>query len=153
MPETMLPRPQDVAPCTAMGLRRHMDGGIVQDYRRNMDSGRFRSRAVALIAAYAVAMQTLLSAFVPALPATAAASFAVLCSHDGADGSKQPLQHDPPCAAMCAAIAHGVAGPLPPDFVAAVARPWAVAVLAPVSVWLPSQSAISPSAGFLSRLR
>jgi hypothetical protein len=118
----MLPRPQDVAPCTAMGLRRHMDGGIVQDYRRNMDSGRFRSRAVALIAAYAVAMQTLLSAFVPALPATAAASFAVLCSHDGADGSKQPLQHDPPCAAMCAAIAHGVAGPLPPDFVAGGGR-------------------------------
>ena len=115
---------------------------MARAYRWIMDSGRFRSRTVALIAAYAVAMQALLSAFVPVFSATSAAPFAVLCSHDGADGSGQPLQHDLPCVAMCAALGHGVAGPLPPDIVVAVARPQAVLSLAPDSDWVPPRVAI-----------
>ena len=35
------------------------------------------------------------------------------------DGPGQPAQHDLPCAALCAAMGHGVAGPVPPDVVAA----------------------------------
>ena len=131
-------------PQGASGLRRRVDGGMARAYRWNMDSGRFRCRAVALIAAYAVAMQALLSAFLPVFSATSAAPFAVLCSHDGAgaDGSGQPLQHDLPCTAMCAALAHGVAGPLPPDIVVAVTRPQAVLAHAPVSDWVPPRTAI-----------
>jgi hypothetical protein len=107
-----------------------------------MDSGGFRCRAVALIVAYAVAMQALLSAFVPVFSATSAAPFAVLCSRDGADGSGQPLQHDLPCAAMCAALAQGVAGPLPPDIVVAVVKPHSVLAPAPESEWVPPRVAI-----------
>ncbi len=106
-----------------------------------MDSGGFRCRAVALIVAYAVAMQALLSAFVPVFSATSAAPFAVLCSRDSADGSGQPLQHDLPCAAMCAALAQGVAGPLPPDIVGAVVKPHSVLAPAPESEWVPPRVA------------
>ena len=80
-----------------------------------MVSARLRSRAVALIAAYAVAMQAMLSA---ALPTVAIADpLAVLCAHDGTGDKGAPAGHDRPCAAICAAIGHGVAGaPLPQVF-------------------------------------
>ena len=82
------------------------------------------------IAAYAVALQTLLAAFVPVALALPANSFAVLCSHD-ADGSGQPAQHDLPCAAMCAAMGQGIAGPLPTGTAISVVVPQSIAALDP----------------------
>ena len=104
-----------------------------------MDSSRFRRRTVSLVAAYAVALQMLLSAFVPPAPVGLAGSFDVLCSHVSSDGAGHPLQHILPCAAVCAAMGHGIAGPLPPAFVAAIVVPHAVAVLTPASEWVPPQ--------------
>ena len=57
----------------------------------------------ALAAAYAMALQMLFAAFVPVAPLLLASPFAVLCSHDEADGTGQPARHDLPCAALCAA--------------------------------------------------
>ncbi len=74
-----------------------------------MDSSRFRRRTIALVAAYAVALQALLLAFVPLAPTVLAGPFAMLCSqHDAAGGTGQPAKHDLPCAALCAAMGHGV---------------------------------------------
>ena len=87
-----------------------------------MISDRFRRRTIALAAAYAVALQALFLAFVPLAPALSADSFAVLCSHDSADGTGHSPAHDLPCATMCAAMGHGVTGPLPPDTFSLAAR-------------------------------
>ena len=105
-----------------------------------MDSGRFR-RTIALTAAYAVALQMLLAAFVPLASPVSAGPFSVLCSHDNADGSGQPARHDLPCAALCAAMGHGIAGPVPPDVVAVIAAPQAIAALAPARDWAPPRIA------------
>jgi hypothetical protein len=107
-----------------------------------MESHSVRRRTVALIAAYAVALQALLSAFVPFDPSILAAPFAVLCSHDEAGGADHPPQHDLPCAAVCAALGHGVAGPAPPDVVVACAELLAFATLAPASDWVAPRIAI-----------
>jgi hypothetical protein len=107
-----------------------------------MDSRGLRYRAVALIAAYAVAMQALLSSFVPAAPAIPDIAFAALCLRDGSDGSGHPARHDLPCAAICAALGHGLAGPLPPDIVVAVAAPQAMVALTPVDGWVTPRLAI-----------
>jgi len=72
-----------------------------------MEPGRLRYQAVALIAAYAVALQTLLSAFLPIAPAVMALSFAELCTQDSTGGTSPPVRHDLPCTAICAAFAHG----------------------------------------------
>ena len=125
---------------------RRVDACSGRAYRSAMDSGRFRRRTIALVAAYAVALQTLFAAFVPVALAASAGPFAVLCSHD-ADGTGQPAQHDLPCAALCAAMGHGVAGPVPPDIVVAIAVPHAIAALAPVSDWVPPQIAPTRHAG------
>ena len=108
-----------------------------------MDLGPFRRPAIALVAAYAVALQTLLAAFVPAAPALPAGPSAVLCSHDAADGTGRPAQHDLPCAALCAAMGQGIAGPVPPGVVAAIAVPQAVAAIAPPTEWVPPQIAFN----------
>lgn len=107
-----------------------------------MDSGRFRRLTVALIAAYAVALQTLLAAFIPAAPVSLANPLAVLCSHD-ADGPGQPAQHDLPCAALCAAMGHGIAGAVPPEFVIAVVVPYAITAIAAISEWVLPQIALT----------
>ena len=109
-----------------------------------MDLSPVRRRIVALVAAYAVALQTLLVAFMPVALAVPADSFAVLCSHD-ADGSGQPAQHDPPCAAMCAAMGQGIAGPLPSAMAVSVAVPQSIAALIPASDWVPPQIAATDS--------
>ena len=103
-----------------------------------MDSARFRRRTIALIAAYAVVLQGLFLAFGPVAPAGQGASFGVLCTHDSDDGSGQgqPANHDLPCAALCAAIGHGMAGPVPSGIAAQVAAFHAVAALVPVSDWV-----------------
>jgi hypothetical protein len=107
-----------------------------------MDFGPFRRRTTALVAAYAVALQMLLAAFMPAAAMPPAGPFAVLCAHD-ADGSGQPAQHDMPCAALCAAMAHGIAGPVPPDVVIALATPDAIAALTSAGEWVPPRIALT----------
>jgi hypothetical protein len=104
-----------------------------------MDLGLVRRRTIALAAAYAVALQMLLAAFVPIAPAVLAGPLAVLCSHDAGDGTGQPAKHDLPCAALCAAMGHGIAGPVPPGASVAMAVPQAVAAMVPVSEWVPPQ--------------
>ena len=107
-----------------------------------MDSGNIRRRrTVALIAAYAMALQMLLSAFVPIPMAILTGPFVVLCTHDSG-GAGYPVQHDLPCAAICAALGHGIAGPLPPTFAVAVAVPHAIAALAPIAGWALPQFAV-----------
>src|SRR6266571_33375 len=101
-----------------------------------MDLSPVRRRTVALVAAYAVALQMLFAAFVPVFLATPVDGFAVLCSHD-ADGSGPPAQHDPPCAAMCAAMGQGIAGALPIGMAISVAVPQSIAALVPASDWVP----------------
>ena len=101
-----------------------------------MDSGRFFCRTIALVAAYALALQALLLAFVPMAPTVLTGPFAILCSHDAADGTGQPAKHDLPCAALCAAIAHGVSGPLPPSAVVAVAASRLLTAVAPIEDWM-----------------
>ena len=108
-----------------------MDGRTAAAYRCAMESRGLRTRAVSLIAAYAVALQALLSAFAGAGPAVAGESFAVLCSDAGGDRSGHPSRHDPPCVAGCAALGHGSLGPLPSSVVAAIAVRAAAIVLAP----------------------
>lgn len=107
-----------------------------------MEPHSVRRRTVALIAAYAVALQALLSAFVPFDPSILAAPFAVLCSHDAAGGAGHPAQPDLPCAAACAALGHGITGPAPPDVVVAYAEQLALAMLAPASDWVAPHIAI-----------
>jgi hypothetical protein len=107
-----------------------------------MDSRRLRCQAISLFAAYAVAVQALLASLVPLAPAWSQANLAVLCSHNGTGGSDQPRQHDLPCAAICAALGHGIAGPLPPDIVVAVTTPQAPVALNPVDDWVAPHSAI-----------
>jgi hypothetical protein len=102
-----------------------------------MDSTRLQRRMIALTVAYAVALQALLSAFAPLAPASLSDPLAVLCAHDRTDGTGQPAGHDWPCAAICAAISHGIAGPLPPDLVVAMAAPKVVLALAAGSDWVP----------------
>ena len=101
-----------------------------------MNPGRFCRRAVALAAAYALALQVLLLAFVPLGPA----SLAALCTHvQAADGAKggagtggsHPAGDDTPCAALCAALAQGIAAPVP-QVDAVASAPVAFTVVAPV---------------------
>ena len=103
-----------------------------------MDSG-LRRRVIALTAAYAVALQAFLGSFIAVGPAALAGASAVLCSHDAGDGTGQPVSHDLPCAAVCAAMGHGIAGPVPPSVVIAIAEPYAIAATAPASDWVPPQ--------------
>jgi hypothetical protein len=103
-----------------------------------MVSHRFRRRTIALVAAYAVALQALFLAFVPLTPAVLSGNFAVLCSHDG---TGQPAEHDLPCAAMCAALGHGVTGPLPPGVATLAAEFQVFRAVAPASRWAPPRIA------------
>jgi|ERR1051326_8547720 len=109
-----------------------------------MDLSPVCRRTVALVAVYAVALQTLLTAFVPVVVAAPANVFAVLCAHD-ADRSGQPTQHDPPCAAMCAAMGQGIAGALPTGSAVGVAVPSSIAAFNPASDWVPPPIAAADS--------
>ena len=109
-----------------------------------MDLSPVRRRAVALVAAYAVALQTLLAAFVPIVLAAPADACAVQCVHE-ADGSGQPAQHDLPCAAMCAAMGQGITGALPTGMAVSVAVSSSIAALNPASDWVPPPIAATDS--------
>ena len=69
-----------------------------------------RLRVIALAAAYAVALQGLLAAFVPVVMATPAG---ILCSGEATTDPGVPADHGPSCASACAMLG-GPAGPLPP---------------------------------------
>ena len=96
-----------------------------------MDSARLRRAAIALVAAYAMALQALLLAAAPAVFAPATA----LCSGDGTDG--HPAQHEWPCASACVAFGQAAGGILPPDTTVAIATPLAVITLGVASPWIP----------------
>ena len=98
-----------------------------------MDSARLRRAAIALVAAYAMALQALLVAAAPAVlgPATA---FAALCPGGGADG--HPAQHEWPCASACIALGQCAGGILPPETAVAIAVPVAIIALARSSQWI-----------------
>jgi hypothetical protein len=89
-----------------------MDDGSVSAYSLAM--GRpLQLKAIALIVAYAVALQGLLSAFVPmavALPV------GVLCSGQTLDEPSAPANHEPACASACVMLG-AAAAPLPPDVI------------------------------------
>jgi hypothetical protein len=109
-----------------------------------MDFRPIRRLTIALAAAYAVALQALLAAFVPATPAVLLSPLAVLCAHDAGDGTNPPADHDWPCAGICAAMGHGIAGPVPASgVVAVIAQPHVVASLTPTGEWVPPQIALT----------
>lgn len=114
-----------------------MDAGAGPAYRTDMVSDRFLRRTLALVAAYAVALQALFLTVVPLAPAVPADSFAALCSRDGVDGTGQPANHELPCATMCAALGHGVTGPLPPGVSTLAARFWVFQAVVEASRWAP----------------
>jgi hypothetical protein len=90
-----------------------------------MEMGRLRRLSVALVAAYALALHGLLSAFIPLPPSGLAGPAAVLCSYDNGDGSGAPQHHGPSCVGICTALGDGAAGALPSQ---ALVAPWPVAV-------------------------
>jgi hypothetical protein len=90
---------------------------MVRDYRESMNSAHLRRSAVTWVAAYAVALQALLSAIAPIAPAIPADPLAVLCTHD-TDDSGAPARNDHPCAAICAAMGHSLAAITPPGTIA-----------------------------------
>jgi len=102
---------------------------------------RLRRQTIALIAAYAVALQGLLLSFVPLAPAALTGPFAILCSHDAVDGPGQPAKHDLPCAALCAALGYGVTGPLPPAVTTLAAEFRMFQAVVPTSPWTPPRIA------------
>ena len=107
-----------------------------------MKLGRFRRRSVAaLVAAYAVALQALLSAFVPI--AAVVPPGPLICSHDLGDGSGTPVRHDLPCTALCAAMAQSLSGPLPPTVTVATIAPLGLSGLLPAGNWLPPNIAFA----------
>jgi hypothetical protein len=83
-----------------------------------MIRGKFRLRAIALVAAYALALQGLLSAFVPV---AAALPRGALCSGQTADGPADAPRHEPSCTLACTMLG-GVVGLLPPDVTVAAQR-------------------------------
>ena len=106
-----------------------------------MIRGGFRIRAIALIAAYAVALQGLLSAFVPV---AAALPTEILCSGQSID-APEPVGYESSCASACAMLG-GSAGLLPPHVVIAIheMRPvHAGALVAPPSLAAPRRSQVA----------
>ena len=99
-------------------------------------------RTVSLIAAYAMALQALWSASIPVDLSVLASPVLALCSHDEAGGTNPPIQHDLPCAAVCAALGHGMAGPLPPVVGAAYGAPQTIAALVPTRDWVAPPNVI-----------
>src|SRR5262249_11818321 len=101
-------------------------------YRLCMDWGRIRRIAIALSAAYAVALQALFLSFLPVQAAALAGTDLVLCTYQDAGGTGHPEQHQVPCVAICAAMGHGISGAIPvlaeifvPDLIATAIEPLA----------------------------
>jgi hypothetical protein len=108
--------------------------------------GRTRRAAVALTAAYALALHALLLTFVPPQLAALADALTVLCAAGAPEDGGHPAGHPGPCPAVCAAVGQGLVGPLPACAGAlAVPRAGDAAQVAPpdwtaprlVAVWPP----------------
>ena len=95
-----------------------MDGRAPAAYRQAMIRGKFQLSAIALVAAYVLALQGLLSAFVPV---AAALPRGALCSGQAVDGPANAPRHEPSCTLTCAMLG-GVAALLPPDVTVAAQR-------------------------------
>ncbi len=80
-----------------------------------MTRGTFRIRAIALVAAYALALQGLLLAFVPVVMAFPGE----LCSGETIDSPAAPAGHNGSCASACVMLG-AAAAPPPPDTVVPV---------------------------------
>jgi hypothetical protein len=78
-----------------------------------MDLRAVRRAIVALTAAYSMALQALLLAFVVPQAAALADPLTVLCSTIGSGDTSLPAKHEIPCPAVCAAMGHGLTGALP----------------------------------------
>ena len=116
-------------------------------YTTAMGSRFVSHRPIALIAAYAVALQALFSAFVPFDPVALSDPLAVLCTHDDTGGASHPASHDLPCAAVCAALGHGIAGPMPPEVAGVHSRPVSIALPIAAGDWVaPHRHAETPHA-------
>jgi hypothetical protein len=114
-----------------------MDGIQGQAYRWPMKWGRIRNFAIALSAAYAVALQALFLSFIPLSAVALTESDLALCAYqDGNGGTGHPEQHQIPCVAVCAAMGHGIGGANPP-LVADVLIPKLIAAaLEPLTHWV-----------------
>jgi hypothetical protein len=108
-----------------------------------MDSALLRRRTIALLAAYAVALHGLLLSFAPVGLALIPPSLAALCSHDSGDGTGPPAGHDVPCASLCTALEHGIAGPVPSGIAVAVVAFRHIAAPRPVNPWVPPLRVLS----------
>lgn len=113
---------------------RGMDGSAATAYRsKPMRLDRLRTATIALVAAYAVALQGLLAAF--AIPAGAGFHPAVLCSEASIDRPDAPASHEPSCATACAMLG-AAAAPAPPDV--GLAAPFVRAAPEPVPAAQPA---------------
>jgi hypothetical protein len=114
-----------------------------------MNSRRLYRATLALVAAYALALQALFAAFAP-VPLSAMHE-ALLCL--GGAGNDQPVQHEMPCSASCIALAFVTGAPPPPDtMLANTNQPEAIALFAsraeirPVAIRGPQSSRGPPLA-------
>lgn len=101
-----------------------------------MEWGRIRRIAIALSAAYAVALQALLLSFIAVPAAALTVSGAVLCAYEDGGGAGHPEQHQHPCVAVCAAMGHGTGGGTPPLIAAILAPDLTAAALEPFLHWV-----------------
>ena len=101
-----------------------------------MDLSAIRRAIIALIAAYSMALQAVLLAFVVPQAAALADPFTVLCSAIGAGDVGHPGKHEIPCPAVCAAMGHGLTGALPAGIAAIAMLREAYAAAAPLIDWI-----------------
>jgi len=73
-----------------------------------------RFRLTALVAAYALALHTLLLAVVAVAPLKPELHFGALCSGIASDDTQAPVRHNIACAAACTVLSGAVAQPQPP---------------------------------------
>jgi hypothetical protein len=110
-----------------------------------MDFRAIRRAVVALAAAYSMALQALLLAFVVPQTAALADPLTVLCANFGAGDPGLPGKHEIPCPAVCAAMGHGLAGALPAGLSVIEVLREAMAAAASLTDWIaPLLSAAGP---------
>jgi hypothetical protein len=96
-----------------------------------------RRAIIALAAAYSMALQALLLAFVVPQAAALADPLTVLCANIGAGDTGLPGKHQIPCPAVCAAMGHGLTGALPAGIAAiSMLREAYAAAAAPLIEWI-----------------
>jgi hypothetical protein len=101
-----------------------------------MDFRAIRRAVIALTAAYSMALQALLLAFVVPQAAALADPLRVLCSTIGSDDQGHPAKHDAPCPAVCGAMGHGLTGALPAGIAVIAVLREAYAAAASLMDWI-----------------